>query len=226
MVQPTLLWDGRAETDLVRERSPLPRERLAAGGKPLEIELGFGKGRFLLGRAEAREDQAFLGIEVASKYYRLARGRAARRGLSNLTLIRGEAIFLMSTTLAPGLASVVHVYHPDPWPKDRHHKRRLFDPETVDLVIGLLEPGGRLCFGTDFLDYGELVSELLASHPGVDVVGVDAWPEGPRTNYEAKFVALGQPIVRLIATRRSAAAGDLIHPAGRRGILAGPREAG
>ena len=94
----------------------------------------------------------------------------------------------------------MHVYFPDPWPKSRHHKRRLFEVETVDLVLGLLAPGGRLFFATDFLDYGEAVGEILASHPHVEVERRPGpWPEGPRTNYEAKYVREGRPILRLEA---------------------------
>ncbi len=222
MILPSRLWQAGRESELVSEPSPLPRERFLPPVGPLEIELGFGKGRYLLGRAAAERDRAFVGVEVASRYYRLVRDRAAARGLDNVTLLRGEAVFLMATTLEPRQAEAVHVYHPDPWPKDRHSKRRLFDPETVDLVLGLLAPGGRLFFATDHVDYGAAVAELLAAHPAVDTRSVAGWPGGPRTNYEAKFVARGEPIVRLIATR-TPDGDEMLHPRGRSGVLAAPR---
>jgi tRNA G46 methylase TrmB len=88
----------------------------------------------------------------------------------------------------------------------------------VDLVAGLLAPGGRLYFATDFLDYGELVVELLSGYPGLAVARREQpWGDGPRTNYEAKYVCQGRPILRLEATLDTAAA---LHPRGHRAVLA------
>jgi tRNA (guanine-N7-)-methyltransferase len=218
---PTRVWAGGVECDLRELPAPLRLDELLAGTGRWEVEIGFGKGRYLVGRAGEHRQHRFLGVEVASQYYRLARDRASRRNLSNLALIRGEAIYLMATALGAGWAEAVHVYFPDPWPKDRHHKRRLFDPLTVDLVLGLLQPGGRLYFASDFLEYGNAVRQLLAAHPGVELEVIDEpWPDGARTNYEAKFVAEGRPIIRLVAKRRSAHEVALLHPEGRTGILA------
>ena len=152
--------------------------------------------------------------------------RAASRGLRNLVLLRGEALYLISTLLPRGSARAVHVYFPDPWPKSRHQRRRLLDPRTVDLVLSLLEPSaGRLFFATDHAEYGEAVVETLSRHPVVEVERLrEGWPEGPRTNYEAKFVAAGRPIVRLTAALRPDAA-SLLHPGGREAILVGPAAA-
>lgn len=199
---------------------PLDLDRLLAGG-PWEVELGFGKGRYLLERAAARCDRRFLGVEVASKYYRLALDRARRRGLGNVLLVRGEALYLLSAVLPAAFAAALHVYFPDPWPKSRHQKRRLFDAETVDLVLGLLRPGGELFFATDFLDYGELVAEILAGCPGLRVGRLAGpWPDGARTNYEAKYMAEGRPILRLHGVLE---APPSLHPEGRCGILVAAR---
>ena len=174
--------------------------RLLPGAGEWEVEVGFGKGRFLLARAVARPDLRLLGIEVAGEYFRLAAARLARRRISNAVLVRGEALALLATALPRGFASVVHVYFPDPWPKTRHARRRLFSPLSLDLVVGALAPDGKLEFATDFVDYGREVELLLASHPALEVARVEpGWPEGPRTNYEAKYVAEGRPIVRLEA---------------------------
>ena len=193
-------------------------DRLISGRVAWEVELGFGKGAYLLRRARADAAVGFLGIELVSKYYRLVRDRARKRGCANLVLMRGEALYLISAALPAGFARAVHVYHPDPWPKSRHNKRRLFDVESVDLLLGLLSPGGKLSFATDHVEYGAVVSEVLRTHTGLEVTELDAWPEGPRTNYEAKFVTAGQPIVRLEVRRREG--GRLLHPLGRPGIVA------
>lgn len=184
---------------------------LLPGDGAWEVEIGFGKGRFLLARAAAEPARRFLGIEVAGEYFRLAARRLARRGLDNAVLLRGDALAILAARLPPGFATVVHVYFPDPWPKKRHRKRRLLAPDSIDLVLAALVPGGRLEFATDFLDYGREVQALLAAHPGVAVAALPGgWAAGPRTNYEAKYVAEGRPILRLIATARPAA--RALHP--------------
>ncbi len=217
---PQLAAWSRHEVELRALTAPLALGEMVEGDGPWEVELGFGKGRYLLQHATARPACRYLGVEVASRYYRLVRRRMMHRRLSNVVLLRGEALYLLTTALPAAFAAAVHVYFPDPWPKSRHQKRRLFDADTVDLVLGLLSPGGRLSFATDALDYGEQVAELLASYPGVELVHLDRWPEGPRTNYEAKYERVGRPILRLEATSRAPL--DL-HPAGRPAIVAAPQ---
>ena len=219
-MKPTVVCSPDVEHDLRSLGVPLNLAELLPGGRPWEVELGFGKGRFLLHRAQAKPSTRFLGIEVAGKYYRIALKRMRRKGLSNVVLIRGEALYLLSVVLPSGFAEVVHIYFPDPWPKSRHQKRRLFDPITVDLVIGMLIPGGRLYFATDHLEYGEVVVKILESHSAVSVLRLPGvWRDGPRTNYEAKYVAEGRPIVRLDVTLESKVDSSLLHPMGKAAIL-------
>jgi tRNA (guanine-N7-)-methyltransferase len=220
MVQSTLVAAPDGDRRLAELAAPLPLDELVPGGGPWEVELGFGKGRYLLHRAQEDPARRFLGVEMASKYFRLAVDRARKRGLRNLLAIRGEALYLAAAVLPAGFATALHVYFPDPWPKSRHHKRRLFDPETVDLVLGLLAPGGGFSFATDYLAYGELVLEILRAHPAVAVEERPAgWPDGPRTNYEAKYAREGRPILRLEG-RVAGPAADLLHPDGAAAVLA------
>lgn len=219
MSPPLLLAAGGHERTLAEVPLPLELAALVPAAADWEVEIGFGKGRYLLRRAAAEPQTGWLGVEVASKYYRLAAQRAARRGLPNLVLIRGEAQGALAAVLPRGFARAVHVYFPDPWPKTRHQRRRLFDAESVDLVLGLLRPGGTLWFATDFLAYGELVAQLLAGHPRAAVRRLPAgWPEGPRTNYEAKYVAAGRPILRLAVAWAGAEGPAALHPAGVAGV--------
>ena len=218
-MRPLTLALGDQRLTLAAAGSPLDLDRLLGGPGAWEVEIGFGKGRYLLARAAADPERRFLGIEVAAKYFRLAERRAVRRGLSNVLLAQGEALFMLCAVLPAGFARRVHVYFPDPWPKGRHHKRRLFDQDTVDLVLRLLAPGGVLSFATDFLEYGEEVSALLGSHPDLEVEALPTWPEGPRTNYEIKYEAEGREIVRLEA-RLSTAAESLLHPGGVQAVMA------
>lgn len=215
-VQVTIGDSRRALTDLP---SPLPLGELLPGGERWEVELGFGKGRFLLAQAAERPAARFLGIERAGRYLRLAGDRAHRRGLENLILIEGEALYVLATALPPAFAEVVHIYFPDPWPKARHQRRRLLDEQSIDLVLRALAPGGRLCFATDFVEYGKNARDVLSSYGALRVREVEeAWPGGPRTNYEAKYVAEGRPILRLEAVLSAEVAG--LHPQGAARVLA------
>jgi len=192
---------GRGVAPFEAAGRPDALERLLPGSGPWEIEVGFGKGRFLLARAASDPECRFLGIELAGEYFRLVARRLARHGLENVALVHGEALALLATTVPRALARAVHVYFPDPWPKSRHQRRRLFAPGSLDLVLGALAPGGRLAFATDHLEYGEAVAALLAGVPGLALRRLEGgWSEGARTNYEAKYVAEGRTIVRLEAT--------------------------
>ena len=192
---------------------PLDLDTLVPPGGPWEVELGFGKGRYLLRSAQEHGERRFLGIELVSKYYRLLLTRARKRQLQNLVVVRGEALYLLSTVLPQGFASALHVYFPDPWHKNKHNKRRLFDRETIDLVLGALRP--------DYLEYGDLVTEILESHPDLKVDRVEEpWPDGARTNYEAKFITEGRPICRLRARLAESVEHPAFHPGGEQGIVA------
>lgn len=211
---------GDSQLTLPELSVPLPLDRLVPGSGSWEVEIGFGKGRYLIQCAQETPDRRFLGIEMAASYHRLAATRSRVKGVTNLVLIRGEALYVLSALLPVGFASAVHVYFPDPWPKARHQKRRLFDPETVDLVLSLLRPGGRLFFATDVLEYGKSVQSLLESHPAMCVHPQSGpWPDGPLTNYEIKYEREGRPILRLEVEWRGATA-PALHPSGRSGVLA------
>ena len=195
--------------------SPPDLDPLVPGEGGWVVEIGYGKGRYLAQQALGNPGRRYLGIEIVSKYWRMLGERTARRGARNLVNVRGEALSILATALPRGFAAEVHVYFPDPWPKSRHHRRRLFDPETVDLLLAALEPDGKLLFATDFLEYGGLVRAILESHPELEVTVLEGeWPDGARTNYEAKFIREGRPILRLAASLKDGATLGRLHPAG------------
>ncbi len=219
MSRATRRADATGIVPLLAPGVPFDLLRALPGEGPWEVEIGFGKGRFLLRRAAEEPHHRFVGIELASEYFRLVARRLQRRGLANVLLLEGEAQYLLGAVLPRAFAERVHVYFPDPWPKSRHQRRRLLSPASLDLVLGLLAPGGELHFATDFVRYGEDVQRLLESFPGARVASPGGgWPEGPRTNYEAKYVAEGRPILRLVVRLESAAAP---HPGGLRALAAG-----
>src|SRR6185295_8048130 len=224
-IQPARLLTAAGDSTLAQSGAPIPLDALvppASAGIPWEVEIGFGKGRYLFERCRTEPGRRFLGIEIAGQYLREWVRKSRKQGLQNFLVLHGDALALLATSLPSGFAEVVHIYFPDPWWKTRHKKRRLLDPETVDLVLRLLAPGGKLSFATDFLEYGEKVIKILSGVPGLEIRRIAEWPEGPRTHYEAKFVAEGRPIVRLEAWFAEGAKVGL-HPLGERGLLAAVR---
>jgi len=169
---------------------------------PLEIEIGCGKGGFLLSRARSHPDVRLLGIEWANKYFKFAADRMARRGVNNVRIMRTDARTFVMNHLPPASVSVLHLYHPDPWPKKRHHKRRLVQADFVAAVTRILVPGGLWLIQTDHLDYYGWIREVLARTP--DLVEIE-WPEnaGPDdpdwmgTNFEIKYAREGRMIYRI-----------------------------
>jgi tRNA (guanine-N7-)-methyltransferase len=165
-------------------------------GHPVELEIGIGKGRYLIDAAQHCPEVNFVGIEWAAKYLRLALGRSQRRGLRNLRLAHVDAREFVEFFVAAESLRAVHLYFPDPWPKKRHHKRRLFDEEFLDEVERVLCPGGWFWLATDHAEYWSVMMELLDRRPGL--VPVEAEWSGAATNYEAKYLTEGREIFRQV----------------------------
>ncbi|HUD72348.1 MAG TPA: tRNA (guanosine(46)-N7)-methyltransferase TrmB [Dongiaceae bacterium] len=179
---------------------PLRFEAIFGRQAPVEMEIGVGKGRFLLDAAARHPETDFLGLEWSVKHLRIARDRAAKRGLGNLRLHRGDARHVLASLVPDATLARVHVFCPDPWPKKRHHKRRLFVPETTRHLERVLRPGGYLNVSTDYAEYfeaivavvGEVTRLTRAEDPGL----AEDDPGPGRTNYEVKYLAAGRTIHR------------------------------
>jgi tRNA (guanine-N7-)-methyltransferase len=139
---------------------------LSGGAAPLEVEIGMGGGHFLVEYARAHPSRAFVGIE--KKRHRVVRAlkKVETAGLGNVHVVMGNADGLLDL-LPPSSVSAFHIYFPDPWPKDRHRRRRFLRGEAVRLLIDRLRPGGRVLFATDMLDYFVQVKILFALHGAV-----------------------------------------------------------
>ena len=133
---------------------------------PIEIEVGFGKGLFLVTSALAQPDVNFVGIEIMRKYQLFTATRMAKRGLKNVRLAKADARLLLRDRVAAGSVQAMHVYFPDPWWKKRHHKRRVFTAQFARECERVLH-GRPMHIATDV--------EVLRRHVGVDPAG-DAWP--------------------------------------------------
>jgi tRNA (guanine-N7-)-methyltransferase len=167
-----------------------------ANEKPIEIEIGIGKGRFLVDAADRRPDANFVGVEWAMKYLRMAHARSVRSGLDNMRFVRADAREFVEFFVPSATVQAYHIYFPDPWPKKRHHKRRLFNDGFLREIERTLASGGRLWLATDFADYYEAMLDVLGRSEILHEIEVD-W-EGARTNYEEKYLAAGKPIFRRV----------------------------
>ncbi len=136
-----------------------------ASDQPLEIEIGYGRGDFLLDRAQRQPERLFIGYEIKTKATRLLLARIQRLQLHNLWVSDDDARFSLPRVIQDGRVDVFHILFPDPWWKTQHRVKRLFSPPFVELLAAKLRPGGLLCFKSDVEEYGELV-RYLVEQPG------------------------------------------------------------
>lgn len=170
---------------------------------PVEIEIGSGKGRFLLEEAATHPDRDYLGVELELEYVLISRARAERAGLGNVRFERLDGRAFVRDRLAPGSVAALHVYFPDPWPKKRHHKRRLFDAPFAAAAARALKALAPLRVASDHPDYFQTIVSTLSAEPALELVpDAETGPWTAGTNYELKFVAAGRPIGRAVFRRR------------------------
>ena len=129
-----------------------PRSWFEDPSKPLEIEIGSGKGTYLLQEAQKRPDVNYLGFEWAGEFYRYAADRIRRNQLDNVKIMFGDATQFLKFWCKEGVSDVIHLYFSDPWPKKRHHKRRVIQDETLLSFHRVLTPNGEVRIVTDHDD--------------------------------------------------------------------------
>jgi tRNA (guanine-N7-)-methyltransferase len=174
---------------------------------PVEVEVGFGKGLFLLTAATACPQVNFFGVEIVRKYQLQTATRLAMRKLNNVRVACGDARSFFRDRVPENSLQAIHVFFPDPWWKKRHHKRRLFTAEFAELCAHRLRPGGKLHFVTDVEEYFQTVRELCRQ--------ITSWHELPPpepkeaqhdmdylTNFERKFRREGRPIYRTLYEKK------------------------
>jgi len=181
---------------------PLDWRTLFGNEHPVEIEVGFGKGLFLVTAGQANPDINYLGIEIVRKYQLFTANRIARRGLNNVRLACADARSFLPQRVAEQSVQAIHVYFPDPWWKKRHHKRRLFTLDFARQCLRVLRPGGMFLIATDVADYAEMVRATVTECGGF--VELPPPPEKPAehdmdylTNFERKFRLQGKTIYRM-----------------------------
>ena len=172
--------------------------------KPVVMEIGFGMGLATWQIAEARPQFNYLGIEVHRPGVGKLLTELAGRGITNVRVINHDAVETMEKGIAPASLAAIHLFYPDPWPKKRHHKRRLVRPGLADLMASRLSPGGYLYFVTDIEDYARAALEVLSSTPGLrnnydGFAERQAWR--PETKFEARAEAEGRGHRELFFTK-------------------------
>ena len=175
-------------------------ETLFGNANPVVLEIGSGKGRFLIGTAAERPDLNLLGIEKSLHYHRVIRERIEKRKLTNVRLINHDAFLVLQKMIPDASIAEVHIYFPDPWPRPKEQKRRIIRPEVLEEIRRVLVDGGSAIYVTDHQQYFDkaapLIEQSFRAERRVPGGAADqAIPDDPpRTNYEAKYRAEGRPI--------------------------------
>jgi tRNA (guanine-N7-)-methyltransferase len=190
----------------------LPDWRAIFGrGAPRILEIGFGMGDATAAVAAALSGHDFIGVEVHEAGVGALLKRIGERELTNLRIVRHDAVQVLATMIAPASLAGIHVWFPDPWPKKRHHKRRLIQPGFVAELTRRLVPGGHLHLATDWLPYAEQMRAVLDGEPGLvnsvvtaaDGSGYAPRPEWrPMTKFEQRGLTLGHGVWDLVYRRR------------------------
>lgn len=189
---------------------PIDGVSLFGNEHPLELEIGVGKGTFLVEQAQVRQKSNFLGIEHARRYWMYTSDRLRRNGCINARVVLADATYFVSEFITEGSLAAIHIYFPDPWPKDRHHKRRLIQEPFLAEIDRVLEPGARLQIVTDHSNYfGQIQDVVRASTlepvdhltPGTAEKG-----EFVGTNFERKYRREGRPFYSIAAVKSSSQA--------------------
>jgi len=172
---------------------------------PLVLEIGFGMGETTVAVADAHRDMDFIAVDVHLPGVGSLLNRIAALDLSNVRIIRHDAVEVVHTMIAPASLAAIHVFFPDPWPKKKHHKRRLLKPAFVHELAVRLKPRGYLHVATDWKDYAECALATLTAEPLLanTVVGFAQRPQWRQlTKFEARGHKLGHDVHDLVFARR------------------------
>ena len=173
---------------------------------PVVLEIGCGMGETTAAMALARPDTDYIGEEVYPAGVGALLRRLEEQAIGNVRVIRHDAVEVLRDMIAPDSLTGIHVYFPDPWPKARHHKRRLIQPPMVALAASRLRPGGYLHCATDWAHYAEQMLSVLQAEPALrnTAGGFAPRPDWrPLTKFEKRGLALGHAVCDLIFERRA-----------------------
>jgi len=164
--------------------------------RPVEVDLGSGSGRFLIEAARQYPERNFFGVERLLGRVRKTLRSVSQLGLTNVRVLRLEIDYTLRYLLPPVSVFRVHLSFPDPWPKRRHHRRRLVDEEFLVAAVNALVTGGELWIKTDHADYFDCITKTVNSQRDL-LVPVTWSEEYPRTNFEEIYRSRNLPIYQL-----------------------------
>ena len=174
----------------------LPLDKLFPRRAPLHVDVGCGKGRFLLARSQRFPDIDFLGIDRLLVRLRKIEKKLIRQDVTNVRLVHMEASYTLGHMMPPGSVHTFYIFFPDPWPKRRHHRRRLINPSFLDALSHVLEPGGTIHFATDHLEYFRPAAACFRADARFSDVPAFSPTEEERTDFERLFTGQGKEIGR------------------------------
>lgn len=169
---------------------------------PLVVEIGSGVGEATVALAAARPAYDVLGIEVWQPGVADTFHRMQQAGVDNIRMVSVDAVWSLEHLLGPGSISELWTFFPDPWPKQRHVRRRLVVPGLAHLAATRLVPGGHWRLATDWGDYADQMRKVLDAEPTLVGGVVDRWPDRPLTRFERRGLEAGRPITDLAYRRR------------------------
>jgi tRNA (guanine-N7-)-methyltransferase len=185
-------------------REPLDLERLFGRAAPTILEIGSGMGETTARIAAANPGNDYLAVEVHAPGVGSLLGRASAAGLANLRVIQHDAVEVVENMIPRASLAGVHVFFPDPWPKKRHHKRRLIQPPLVALLATRMKPGAYLHVATDWEDYAVQILEVLSGEPQLANTS-DRYAERPAhrplTKFENRGLKLGHGVWDIVFRR-------------------------
>jgi tRNA (guanine-N7-)-methyltransferase len=158
-------WPSMGQDIAALPPGPLDLAEWFGRSAPVMLEIGSGMGETTAALAEAEPDVNYVAVDVYQPGLAQLMMRAETAGLKNLRLLRGDAVVLLEQHLAEQSLSGVRIFYPDPWPKKKHHKRRLVQPSLVSVVASRLVPGGTLHLATDWEHYAEHMMEVCSAEP-------------------------------------------------------------
>jgi tRNA (guanine-N7-)-methyltransferase len=185
--------------------SPLNFKQTFARDAPTVLEIGFGMGHTTAEIAGANPDRDYLGVEVHTPGVGSLLKLIGERGLSNLRIVQHDAIEVLEHMIPDATLYGVHIYFPDPWPKKRHHKRRLVQADLIRLICRKLAPGGYLHCATDWEAYAVQMLEVLSAEPDLENTAADYAPRPAWrsiTKFEQRGIRLGHGVWDLLFKRR------------------------
>jgi tRNA (guanine-N7-)-methyltransferase len=181
-------------------RAPIDLDRLFGRAAPKILEIGFGMGESTAAIAQEHPEMDYLGVEVHTPGVGSLLARIAELRLANVRVVQHDAVEVLQHMIAPAALDGVHVFFPDPWPKKRHHKRRLVQAPFVALLASRMKAGAYVHAATDWEDYALQMLEVLRSEPSLANTAPEfaSAESRPQTKFEGRGIKLGHRIWDLV----------------------------